>query len=85
MQRLSKLIHPFVIVNQVLPNFDTHMRQTAALGMMVDAEILWRLSGIRFVVTDDDTFATQPAQEYFGNTAIAVPQDARLPRPRHTV
>ncbi len=73
-----------VIRDQVLPQLQENMRQSATRAMPVHG-IVFQSAVIRLVVSDDKTIlGSQPAQHGFARTRIQIPQNRCMPGPGHT-
>jgi len=68
-----------IVVNQILSNLDSDMRQPRFFRVLIDRVILQRLARIRFVVANEVARLAQIIYEYFRGDTISVPQNTHLP------
>ena len=70
--------------NQILPDFDQHMRQAVLRAVTIEA-ITLEGAGVRLVIADNKpALGAQSVEQWSRQTIISVPQDTRVPGPRHT-
>ena len=78
----GNFIDTFVIVNQILTDFNANMRQSDFFRVMIDCVVLRRLARIRFVVSDPVSGRRKVLEEDIAKTCIRIPKNADLLRAR---
>ena len=77
--------HTDYVVNEVLPDFDSNMRQAVFLGVVINCKVLGRLACIRLVITDLVSGVALALQENLAGLLVFVPKHTHLPSARFTV
>ncbi len=75
---------PLRFGNQILTDFDQHMRQTVLRAVAIEAVAFEGACVGRIVADNKPALGAQSIEQDGGQTVVAVPQYARVPGPRHT-